>query len=106
MNFVKDLKKLCSPAQFYFLLSALSIVGLGLQNLFAGKKGKYCAGMYSCDIANILVVFAVKVVYVLFWTIVLNSLCIAGYKKLSWFLVLIPFILFFVGIGLLMIFNS
>ena len=62
--------------------------------------------MYSCNISNILIVFVFKILYLLIWTIILNSLCIAGYKKLSWFLVLIPFILFFIGIGLLMIFNS
>ena len=43
MNLIKDLGKLCEPAKFYFILSSLSILGLALQNIFAGKKGRYCA---------------------------------------------------------------
>ena len=93
MSLIKDFKKLCSPAQLYLVLSIISFLFMAIQNIFAGKKGKYCVGMFSCKIPNLLVVFIVKVLYIAFWTIVLNSLCIAGYKQLSWFLVLLPFIL-------------
>ena len=103
MNPIKDLKKLCSPAQVYLVLSVISFILMAVQNIFAGKNGKYCVGMFSCKIPNLLIVFIVKVLYIAFWTIVLNSLCIAGYKQLSWFLVLLPFILFFILIGLLLI---
>jgi hypothetical protein len=103
MNLVKDLKKLCSPALVYLVLSAISFVLMALQNLLSGEKNKYCVGMFSCKIPNLLLVFLVKVIYIAFWTIVLNSLCVSGYKELSWFLVLLPFILFFILIGLLLI---
>ena len=103
MNISKNIEKLCTPAHVYLVLSVISVLLMALQNIFAGKKGKYCVGIFSCDIPNLLVVFAGKVLYIAFWTIVLNSLCVAGYKQLSWFLVLLPFILFFILIGLLLI---
>jgi hypothetical protein len=34
-------------------------------------------------------------IYVVFWTWVLNLICKAGYKWLSWVLVLAPFVLIF-----------
>lgn len=103
MSSFKDIKKLCSPAQVYLAISVISFLLMALQNIFAGKKGKYCVGIFSCKIPNLLLVFAAKVLYIAFWTIVLNSLCVAGYTQLSWFLVLLPFILFFILIGLLFI---
>ena len=103
MNLIKDLKKLCAPAQVYLVLSGISFLLMALQNIFAGKNGKYCVGMFSCKMPNLILVFIAKVLYITFWTIVLNSLCVAGYKELSWFLVLLPFILFFILIGLLLI---
>jgi len=41
-----------------------------------------------------------KVLYILFWTWVLNLMCKGGYKNVAWFLVLLPFVLFFVVLGL------
>ena len=81
MNPLKDIKKLCTPAHVYLVLSLISITLMGLQNMFAGRNGKYCVGRFSCSIPNIFVVFGVKLLYIAFWTIVLNSLCISGYKQ-------------------------
>ena len=39
----------------------------------------------------------------IFWTFVLNAICKAGYKNLSWFLVLFPFLLLFIALGLLLL---
>ncbi len=38
-----------------------------------------------------------------FWTFVLNCICKAGYKGVSWFLVLFPFVLMFVLIALFLL---
>ena len=103
MKILKDIDKLCTPAHIYLGISLLSVLFMGLQNILSGKKDRYCVGMFSCKISNVILVFVAKLIYILFWTIVLNSLCVAGYKQLSWFLVLLPFILFFILIGLLLI---
>jgi len=50
-----------------------------------------------------MMVFIAKILYIGFWTFVLNYICKAGYKSVSWFLVLLPFLGFFIGIGALML---
>jgi len=49
-----------------------------------------------------MLIFIVKIVYILFWTWVLNLICRAGVPILAWALVLIPFVLMFILIGALM----
>ena len=40
----------------------------------------------------ILAVF-VKLIFIFVWTFLLNLLCSKGYKNLSWFLVLLPYVI-------------
>ena len=58
-----SVRKLCSPAYVYLVISVVAMIAMILQ----------------------------------------NAICKAGYKRVSWFLVLMPFILFFVLIGLMMV---
>jgi hypothetical protein len=96
---LKALQKLCTPAHVYFLLSLVSLLIMAFQNL--GNVNKYCVGNYECTVTSTLGVFAVKMLYVVFWTWVLNTLCRAGYTRLSWFIFLFPFISMFVLIALM-----
>jgi hypothetical protein len=50
-----------------------------------------------------MAVFIAKLIYVLFWTYILNLICKDGHVGVSWLLVLLPWLLLFVMIGLLMI---
>lgn len=93
MAFPKSIKQLCAPAMVYFVLSIITIFILLLQNL--GNKNKYQVGHMSCYVTNTTLVFVVKIIYVLFWTYVLNLICRDGHAELSWLLVLLPFIWFF-----------
>ena len=88
-----DLKKLCTPAIVYLSISLIAIFIMILQNF--GNRNIYCLGSYSCD-GNVTMIFIIKILYVLFWTWILNMMCGAGYKNVAWFLVLFPFILFFI----------
>ena len=90
----KDLKNLCSPAFLYLFISVFTFVIMAIQNF--GNNNKFCLGSYSCNISNTFMLFIFNAIYILFWTFVLNSLCKAGYKEISWFLVLLPIILLFV----------
>ena len=74
---MKELRKLCTPAYIYFLISIISIIVIGLQNI--GNVNKYCVGKFECEVASTLGVFAIKMLYVLFWTWMLNVFCRAGY---------------------------
>ena len=101
MAFPKTIKELCTPALVYFIVSLVGIFISILQNL--GNTKTYRLGAFSCNVASTLLVFLLKIVYVFFWTWILNLICKDGYTNISWFLVLFPFILLFVLLGMLMI---
>ena len=99
-DFPKTLKDLCTPAMIYFVISIISLALILFQNL--GNSDSYCVGSFSCRVPNTGFVFIVQLIYVLFWTYVLNLICKDGHSGISWLLVLFPFILLFVMIGILM----
>ncbi len=69
-----DFSKLCTPAKIYFAIAVVaSIIAL-----FSGVK---------------IMSVAIKLVFAFFWTFVLGWLCDKGFKTLSWFLVLLPYII-------------
>lgn len=100
-NFPQSLKELCSPAMLYFIISMIALMLILFQNL--GNSESYNVGSFSCRVPNTAVVFIVKFIYVLFWTYILNLICKDGHTTLSWLLVLLPWILLFVMMGILMI---
>ena len=95
------LKSLCTPAYLYFLISVISYIALLFQN--AGNSTVYCLGSFQCHVPSTALVFVAKAVYIIFWTFILNCVCKAGYTNISWLLLLLPFILFFILIGLLIL---
>jgi hypothetical protein len=95
-----DMKNLCSPSMIYFAISAFALAILGIQNL-NGDDNTLCVGTYKCTIASKTMVLVLNAIYVLFWTFVLDLFCKAGYKELSWFIILIPILLIFVFFGLI-----
>jgi hypothetical protein len=100
-QFPKSLKELCTPSLIYFVISIISLAVVLLQNL--GNTNSYHVGSFSCRVPNTAFIFIVKLIYILFWTWILNLICKDGHSELSWLLVLFPFILLFVMMGLLMI---
>jgi len=89
----KNMGRMCTPAMVYFVLSMIVIFVLLMQNL--GNKTKYRVGNMSCSVTNTTMLFIVKIIYVFFWTYVLNLICKDGYPELSWLLVFLPFVWFF-----------
>ena len=69
-----NLSEACMPARVYFFITVFAIIVA----LFNG--------------INIIGV-VMKVLFGLFWFVVLKWLCDKGYEKLSWFLVLLPYII-------------
>jgi F0F1-type ATP synthase assembly protein I len=69
-----DFNKLCTPAKIYFGISVLSCIIM----LF--------------DRINIVAIFS-KLIFAFLWAFVLGWLCSKGYKSISWFLVLLPFVM-------------
>ena len=100
MMSIVDLKKICTPALVYCLISIFALFIMLFQNF--GNRNIYCLGTYKCDVSSVTTIFIIKILYVLFWTFILNLLCKSGYKNIAWLLVLFPFIIFFILIALMM----
>ena len=101
MNLTKSINSLCRPAYLYLVVSIVVIIGLIIQNLMNRNINKLCVGTFSCNVTNVVVVLVMKLLYIVFWTVVLDALCKYGLKRLSWALVLLPYILFLIAVILM-----
>jgi hypothetical protein len=101
MELPNSLRKLCSPALLYFVISMIGFIMILIQNL--GNTKKYTIGSFTVNVTSTFFVFIFKFLYIIFWTWILNLLCKSGFSVLSWLFVLFPFILFFVLLGLFLI---
>ena len=99
-----NLKKMCTPATIYFILSLTTLIVMVLSNI--GNKRIFCMGEYDCPVDNVLLIYIIKLGYILFTTIVLDSLCKNGYGTISWFLVFFPLMAYFAALGLFMIYKN
>ena len=86
---------LCTHATVYLVLSAIGIILIAFQN-YGMSPNMYCVGNVKCPVQTTTPIFIMKILYVAFWTFILNTLCNYGYNQLAWFLLLLPFILFFI----------
>ena len=71
---MKNFDDLCSPAKLYFVLSVIACIAA----LINGLKVMQVA-------INLIIAFA--------WTAVLSWICGKGFTGVSWFLVLVPYII-------------
>lgn len=95
---------LCAPAKVYLVISVITLFFMWTQNIGSGSM--YCVGDYGCEMPNKGVVFVLKVLYIAFWTWLLNLICKSGVPIVSWILVLFPFVLMFVLIGGFLLLNG
>jgi hypothetical protein len=77
--FNKEFSKLCTPARLYFVIAIISTV----------------VALFSK--VSLLAVF-IKLLFGFIWTYILGWLCKKGYESLSWFLVLLPYIIILLAI--------
>lgn len=90
MELTKTFKSLCSPAALYFVLSVIALILVVIQNL--NNTHTLCVGNFSCSVPSTTLVFLFNLFYILFWTWILQLICKAGWKWVSWTLVLFPFV--------------
>lgn len=82
---MSDFSKLCTPAKLYVFLAVIAIIFALIRGV-SGMKIFY------------------KIVFTFIWAFILGWLCDKGYKSVSWFLVLFPYVvgllvlLFFIGV--------
>ncbi len=101
-NFERRIRSLCTPAQVYFFISMISILGIISQNAMASDS--YRVGVYTVQspMSNVWF-FSLKVIGILIWTFILNYMCNSGWKDVAWFFVLLPIIVMFLVIGAVML---
>lgn len=104
MAFPKNINQLCSPSYVYFIISILGLAISAVQNI--RNRRMYSLGNFSCEVPSTIAVFLIQLVYILFWTWILNLMCKDGHINIAWFLVLLPFILMFVIIGSVMMYQK
>ena len=80
-----NLSDLCTPAQIYVVISIITLI---------------LAIIKQFKITTIIM----KVITIAVWTWFLNFLCSKGYKSVSWFLVLLPFL--FITLGFIMLMDT
>ena len=86
-------KNLCTPAFVYFAISILGLILIIFNNL--GNKNIYNLGTFRAIVPNTTLIFVIKLIYILFWTWILNLICRDGHSGVAWVLVLFPFIFIF-----------
>ena len=96
-----DLQNMCTPATIYFVISLIGLILVGVNNL--DNSDRVCVGDYNCYVGNNTTIFIINAIYILFWTFVLDLMCKAGYSSLSWFILLLPFIILFIVFATLMV---
>jgi hypothetical protein len=75
---MKEFSKLCTPAKIYFAIAVISTIFF----LFNGSSIMYAFW---------------RLVFAFIWTFILGWLCDKGYKSISWFLVMLPYIIMFLA---------
>jgi hypothetical protein len=70
---------LCNPAKLYAVLIAITL----LLALFNGIP---------------IIAIAIKLIFAIIWTGILNYICSSGFTWFSWLLVLLPFVLLILGV--------
>ena len=71
---MKSFDDLCSPAKLYFVLSVIACIAALINGVKFGQV-----------MINLIIAFA--------WTAVLSWICGKGFTGVSWFLVLVPYII-------------
>jgi len=96
--------KLCTPAQIYliisFVLVILSYFGLNAisqQITLNESNNSFLQSLNFTYKKDTKTSYVVQVVFIVLWTWVLSYLCKKGFSNLSWFLVLLPWVLMFLA---------
>ncbi len=99
------LRNLCEPAFIYLLISLSAVFLIGLQTFTNQDSGMYCVGMQKCKVSSVVLMFFIKLLYIAFWTWVLNIICAKGYTTLAWILVILPILIMFILISMVFLFG-
>ena len=77
----QNFRKICDPAKLYLAISTLGLIYGLIQQ-------------YS------IITLGTNFIFIIIWTMVLNFICSIGLKQLSWILVLLPYLMLFLSVGI------
>ena len=96
--------KLCTPAQIYLIvsiilmvLSYLGITAISQQIALNQSNNSFLQSLNFTYQKDVKTSYVVQAVLIVLWTWVLSYLCNKGFSNLSWFLVLLPWLLMFLA---------
>ncbi len=96
--------KLCTPAQIYlivsFILMVLSYFGMNAisqQITLNQANNSFLQSLNFTYQKDTKTSYVVQAVFIVLWTWVLSYLCNKGFSNLSWFLILMPWLLMFLA---------
>jgi hypothetical protein len=96
--------KICTPAQIYlivsFILMVLSYFGMNAisqQITLNQANNSFLQSLNFTYQKDTRTSYVVQAVFIVLWTWVLSYLCKKGFSNLSWFLVLLPWVLMFLA---------
>ena len=90
MKYSFNFKKMCTPAFVYFVISVVVLLTIVIGNLKGDSETLCLSPYHKCTVVSKTMVFSMHAIHTLFWTFILDLLCKTGYKKLSWFIVILP----------------
>jgi hypothetical protein len=95
---------LCTPAQIYlivsFILMVLSYFGLNAisqQITLNQSNNSFLQSLNFTYQKDTRTSYLIQAVFIVLWTWILSYLCRKGFSNLSWFLVLLPWVLMFLA---------
>ena len=96
--------KLCTPAQIYlivsFILMILSYFGMNAisqQITLNQANNSFLQSLNFTYQKDTKTSYVVQAIFIVLWTWILSYLCNKGFSNLSWFLILLPWLLMFLG---------
>jgi len=95
---------LCPPAIVYLAFSTVVLILFVVQNV--GNSHVYCLGDQQCDVENNKTILLVKILYILLFTLILNSICNLVDPFFSWILVIIGILIFFLAMVSFILLHS
>jgi len=84
-------RHLCTPALLYFVFGILWMLMSLMQNYH--HSSAYTLGFHTTSVPSTFMVLVIQLVYVMFWTYVLNLICADGHSTFAWLMVLFPILL-------------
>lgn len=87
---------LCTPSKIYLVVGIVLLSISLYYDITTNDSDKICLGSVKCKVKNKPSYYLLNVFFILLWAWILNLFCRYGWTKLSWFLLLFPYILMFV----------